>query len=117
MPKSLLSFLVAMMVILGSYSRDLQASKLVNHVSQHHYSHIHDHFHNHHHAKDSSSEDQKEHSHNLELSFLTLPLVIPASPSLLVQSISEGYDTTLFLIHPSLNGSDYPTYVFRPPIV
>lgn len=121
MIRLVLATILCLLVSFGAISKNQQASKLLNHVSQEHHEHQHSHGHKHvthhdHHADDSDEPSQPNHSHNLEMSLLVFSMTASptnnasiVSPLILIEKKIESTQVDLNLCH-------FSSAVFRPPI-
>lgn len=104
----------------GSFSKNLQSSNLLNHVSEEHTSHhVHSNEHHHHHNHDEqnkSSDDGKKHDHSLEFSLLVQVINFDERMEV-IQDLSLFKEIWTFpLFIPQLHLSYYTSSLFRPPI-
>ncbi len=105
----------------GSFSKNLQSSNLLNHVSEEHTSHhVHSNEHHHHHhnhdEQNKSSDDGKKHDHSLEFSLLVQVINFDERMEV-IQDLSLFKEIWTFpLFIPQLHLSYYTSSLFRPPI-
>ena len=130
MIRLVLTITTAFLISFGAISKNIQASELLNHVTEEHHEHVHSQddkhvTHSDHHADDSEEtghpEDdatpQTNHSHSFEMSLLALSINVISShcisisaPVIQIQQSVESYQS-------NLNISNFSSAVFRPPIV
>lgn len=118
---------ICLLISFGAISKNQQASKIINHVSQEHHKHQHSIGHKHvahhdHHTDDSDNTSQPEeettppnHSHTLELSLLAFPMSVNSSQNfstVLPMLIEQKIESSLI----DLNICHFTSTVFRPPI-
>lgn len=119
MIRLLVTTIISFMISFGAISNSLQASELMNHVTEDHHEHSHSQDHHVHDDEDTSDEtppNDESHSHSYELSLLTQILNFKlvsfknVNPSPIVKEIQEpSFDRLLIL-------QSFSFAIFRPPI-
>lgn len=120
----MIQFIKALLFIVifaaGSFSKNLQASNLLNHVSEKHTSHhVHSNEHHHHHHHDEqnkSSDDGKKHDHSLEFSLLVQVINVDERMEVIQDLFLFKEIWTFPIFIPQIHLSYYTTSLFRPPI-
>jgi hypothetical protein len=122
MIRLVLTTITVFLFVLGTISKHIQASELLNHVTEEHHEHAHPHAHNHvahsgHHGDDSDDTPQTNHSHSLEMSLLTFSLNVISSHGISVSVLGIQINQSVEGYQGNLNVRNFSSEVFRPPIV
>ncbi|MFP5386872.1 MAG: hypothetical protein ACLGHN_12380 [Bacteriovoracia bacterium] len=109
-----LSFIV--LFVAGGFSKNLQASNLLNHVSEKHISH-HEHSDNHHHDEhNKANDDGKNHDHSLEFSLIIQAVNVEEKMEVIQDLFLFKVVRSIPLFVPQIHLSNYTSSLFRPPI-
>lgn len=106
--------IISLLISFGAISKNDQASKLLNHVTEEHHEHVHGHKH---HSDDSEDTTTKpHHSHAFELSVLALSMSFISSQHISFSAFIVKIEQKIENLQCHLNVCHFTSAVFRPPI-